>query len=159
MEKYTCCFIGHRQVKHEEEVRKKIAEITEMLVRERGIRTFYFGSRSRFDDLCYEAVTELRSRHPDICRVYVRAEFPEISEQYESYLLQRFEETVFPDCVRRAGRAAYIKRNRYMMDLSEICVFYCCEAETEPSKRTKSGTRIALAYAETHNVEILRICE
>ena len=152
-----CCFIGHRHVEDEEDIRQKIREIVTTLVRERRIKTFLFGSRSRFDDLCHEEVTELRGRYPEIRRIYVRAEFPVITAQYESYLLRRFEETVYPDCVKGAGRAAYIKRNQYMMDHFAVCVFYCREFEKHAVNCKKSGTRIALAYAEAHGAEILRI--
>lgn len=151
-----CCFIGHRHVKNEEAIRQKIRAIVTTLVRERRIYTFLFGSRSRFDDLCHEVVTEIRIQYPEIRRVYVRAEFPVITAQYESYLLQRFEKTVYPDCVKGAGRAAYIKRNQYMVDQSAVCVFYCWENTLD---RSKSGTRIALTYAEARGGEILRICE
>ena len=57
---------------------------------------FLFGSKSRFDDLCYEAVTELKKKYVHIQRIYVRAEFPYIDESYKSYLLKGYEETYYP---------------------------------------------------------------
>ena len=152
----TCCFLGHREICETEDLKKRIYEIVEMLITEKAVYTFLFGSKSRFNSVCYEIVTQLKVKYPHIQRVYVRAEFPVIDDSYKEYLLENYEDTYYPDSILRAGRAVYIKRNKIMIDESEYCVFYCKEAW---SKERKSGTKIALEYAMKHNKTIYRLPE
>ena len=88
---------------------------------------------------------EIKEKYPFIRRVYVRAEFPVIGEDYQKYLLGRYEDTYYPTSVRNAGRASYVKRNTELIERSQFCVFYFDEAHS-PTGR-KSGTKIAYDYA------------
>jgi hypothetical protein len=83
---YTCCFFGHRTITQTKELKTKLYDIIENLIVEKQIDTFLFGSKSRFNDLCLELVTALKEKYPHIKRIYVRAEYPIISEQYKNYL-------------------------------------------------------------------------
>ena len=56
----TCCFIGHRKINETEELRLKIFNTLEKLINENSVDTFFFGSKSRFNDLCYEIVSKLK---------------------------------------------------------------------------------------------------
>jgi uncharacterized phage-like protein YoqJ len=141
----TCCFIGHRIINETEELKLKLYEIIEKLIVDENVDTFLFGSKSRFNCLCQETVTELKEKYPHIKRVYVRAEFPIINEQYRSYLLKFYEDTYYPEHIIGSGRAAYAERNYEIIDKSRFCIIYCDEANT-PTTR-KSGTKIALDYA------------
>ena len=62
MESKSCCFIGHRTIKDKETIEKRLIEKVTTLIKE-GVDTFYFGSRSRFDDLAWEVVSELRKEY------------------------------------------------------------------------------------------------
>ena len=145
LKKYICSIFGHRTINETEELRAQISVAIESLIADRGVDTFLFGSKSRFNDLCYEIASELKKKYPHIKRVYVRAEFPYISDSYRSYLLERYEDTYFPESILRAGRAVYVERNFEMIRNSQYCLVYYDEANA-PVKR-KSGTKIALAYA------------
>ena len=90
-------------------------------------------------------VTELKEKYPHIKRIYVRAEYPYISEHYKNYLLESYEDTYYPKKIISAGRAAYVERNYEMIDNSRFCIVYYDEANA-PTTR-KSGTKIALDYA------------
>lgn len=70
----TCCFLGHREICETEDLKKRIYEIVEILITEKAVYTFLFGSKSRFNSMCYEIVTQLKVKYPHIQRVYVRAE-------------------------------------------------------------------------------------
>ena len=72
----VCSFFGHRNTEPTEELTNKIRETAEMLITEEGVSVFLFGSKSRFDSLCYKVITNLRNIYPDIRRVYVRSAFP-----------------------------------------------------------------------------------
>lgn len=54
------CFIGHRNVKATAELIKRIDMYIRMLIEQKGVRVFLFGSRSQFDDLCHERVTKMQ---------------------------------------------------------------------------------------------------
>ena len=141
----TCCFLGHRTIKETEELKERLYEIVERLIVEKSVDTFLFGSKSRFNSLCHETVTLIKEKYPHIKRVYVRAEYPNISEHYKNYLLESYEETYYPEKVLNSGRISYVKRNYVMIENSYYCIVYYDEQST-PTTR-KSGTKIALDYA------------
>ena len=153
MENNTCCFFGHRTINETNELRTKITEDVEKLITDENVDTFLFGSKSDFDSLCLELVTKLKEKYPHVKRVYVRAEFPFISDEYKAYLLESYEDTYYPEKLHGAGRAAYVERNREMIDKSKYCIVYYDE-QNAPTKR-KSGTKVALDYALKMGRDIL----
>ena len=152
---HTCCFIGNRKIIETEELKIKLYKIIESLISENKVNTFLFGSKSSFNDLCLEIVTEIKQKYPNIKRVYVRAEFPVINERYKNYLLKSYEETYFPKKLINSGKAVYVERNFEMIDNSRICVFYY-DGETAPKNR-KSGTKIAFDYAVSKQKQIIEL--
>lgn len=145
MKENTCCFIGHRTINETDELRTKITEAVERLITDENVDTFLFGSKSRFNDLCLELVTELKEKHTHIKRIYVRAEFPVINEEYKDYLLKFYDDTYFSEKIICSGSAAYVERNYEMINNSKYCIVYYDESHA-PATR-KSGTKIALDYA------------
>ena len=141
----TCCVFGHRTINETQYLRTKITEVIEKLITDENVDTFLFGSKSRFNSLCYELVTNLKEKYPHIKRIYVRAEFPVINDDYKAYLLELYEDTFYPEKIKGSGRAAYVERNYEMINKSKYCIVYYDEANA-PTTR-KSGTRIALDYA------------
>ncbi len=150
---YTCCFFGHRTINETEELKTKLTETVEKLITHENVDTFLFGSKSQFDSLCLELVTKLKEKYPHIKRVYVRAEFPYISDSYKAYLLESYEDTYYPENIIGAGRAVYVKRNYEMINKSKYCIVYYDEPNA-PTTR-KSGTKVALYYAIKHGKEIM----
>lgn len=151
--KNTCCFFGHRKINETKELKSKLKEIIEKLIVEKQADTFLFGSKSRFNSLCQETVTELKEKYPHIKRIYVRAEYPDINEHYKDYLLESYEDTYYPEHIIGSGRAAYVERNYEMIDKSKFCIVYYDEPNA-PTTR-KSGTKIALDYAIKHKKEVI----
>lgn len=146
----TCCFFGHREIDETEELKEWLKGTVESLIVNEGVDTFLFGSRSRFNSLCYELVSAMKTKHPQIKRIYVRAEYPIISDSYREYLLKEYEDTYYPESVVGANRFAYIKRNQEIIDKSQFCVVYY-------DKEYKAkGTRQALDYALRRNKAIYR---
>ena len=150
----TCCFIGHREINVTDELKEKLRVVIECLIVDENIDTFLFGSKSQFDDLCYDIVTEIKKKYPHIKRIFVRAEYPYIDESYEAYLLESYEDSYFPKSVLGAGKASYVKRNCEMIDNSRFCIVYYKEDYTP--KGRKSGTKIAFDYAEKKKKTIIR---
>jgi len=150
----TCCFIGHREINVTDELKEKLRVVLECLIVDENIDTFLFGSKSQFDDLCYDIVTEIKKKYPHIKRIFVRAEYPYIDESYVAYLLKSYEDTYFPKSVLGAGKASYVKRNCEMIENSRFCIVYYKEDYTP--KGRKSGTKIAFDYAEKKKKTIIR---
>ena len=152
---HTCCFVGHRKIHETEELKPRLVEIIEDLILDKKVDTFLFGSKSRFNSLCLETVTELKEKYPHIKRVYVRAEYPYISKNYKNYLLESYEDTYYPEKIKNSGRASYVERNCEMINNSRFCIVYYDEPNG-PTTR-KSGTKIALDYAIKQNKNISRV--
>lgn len=153
MTEKTCCFFGHRTINETAELKARLIEIIEKLIVEKQADTFLFGSKSRFNSLCLETVTEIKEKYPHIKRIYVRAEYPYIGDEYRNYLLKNYEDTYYPEKILGSGRAAYVERNCEMIDKSLFCIVYC-DSKNAPTTR-KSGTEIALEYAERHKRVII----
>ena len=149
----TACFFGHRTIDETEDLKRSLTSAIENLITAEGVDTFLFGSKSRFDSLCLELVTALKEKYPHLKRVYVRAEYPEITEDYKAYLLRSYEDTYYPEKLRNAGKAAYVERNRNLIDRSRFCIVYYSETHS-PTTR-KSGTKLALDYAVKKERRIL----
>lgn len=149
----TCCFIGHREINVTDELKEKLHMVIERLIIEESIDTFLFGSKSQFDDLCYDIVTEIKKKYPHIKRIFVRAEYPYIDESYVAYLLKSYEDTYFPKSVLGAGKASYVKRNYEMIENSRFCIVYYKANYTAKGRR--SGTKIALDYAKKKKKSII----
>ena len=155
MVKNTCCFIGHRAILESEQLKTQLCEIIEKLIVEKKVDTFLFGSKSQFNSLCLELVTKLKEKYPHIKRVYVRAEYPYINEQYKNYLLESYEDTYYPENIMNSRRASYVERNYEMINKSSFCIFYYNYQIA--SMVGKSGTRIAFNYAVKQGKRIINM--
>lgn len=166
MECKSCCFIGHRTVKDKEIIEQRLIENVTSLIKD-GVDTFYFGSRSRFDDLAWEVVSKIKEEHQEIKRIYVHSSYAYIDDSYKNYLLESYEDTYMPEGVENAGAASYVERNQAMINSSDICVFYYDEnylpARRKQSRHAlsdyqpKSGTKIAFEYAVKKGKQIINV--
>lgn len=164
----TCCFFGHRKIEVTDELINRLKEVVGDLIIEKKVDTFLFGSKSQFDKLCLQVVTELKKKYPHIRRSYVRAEFPYIDEDYTAYLLKRYDHTYYPERMINAGKAAYVERNYEMIDSSNYCVIYYDENYKQPRRKNsrldlfdyqpKSGTAVAYDYAVKKGKSIMNLC-
>ena len=169
MENKVCCFIGHRKIQKSPELKEKLLNTIENLITKEDITKFFFGSKSQFDDYCYEIVSELKEKHPHIKRVYVRSAYQHIPDWYEDSLLEHYEDTYFPEHMAKAGRASYVERNQEMINKSDFCIFFYDENYLPPRRRNsrrdlfdyqpKSGTGVAYDYAVKKKVKIINVFE
>lgn len=166
-ERKTCCFFGHRKIAEADSLKIKIYEVMENLILHNNVDTFLMGSKSDFDRLCRKIVSELKEKYTYIKRIYIRAEYPDINEDYENYLLESCEETYYPDRVRNAGKAVYVERKCEMIDKSDYCIVYFKDSYLPPRRKNsrrdlfdyqpKSGTGIAYKYAVQKKQEIINV--
>ena len=155
MKERTCCFFGHRTINETEELKSKLIKIIEQLIVDEKVDTFLFGSKSRFNSLCLELVTQIKEKYPHIKRIFVRAEYPDINEHYKNYLLESYEDTYYPEKIINSGRAAYVERNYEMINKSHFCIVYYDELGAKTDR--KSGTKIAIDYAVKQGKRIINI--
>ena len=164
---HTCCFFGHRKIDKTPELIERLTKEIKVLITEKDVNVFYFGSKSEFDDLCHKIVTELKEKYPHIKRIYVRSAFQHIPDWYEDSLLQHYEDTYFPQHMEKAGKASYVERNQEMINKSDFCVIYYDENYLPPRRKNsrrdltdyqpKSGTAIAYDYAVRKRKEIINV--
>ena len=164
---HSCCFFGHRKIDETPQLTERLTKEIEVLITEKDVSTFYFGSKSEFDRLCVETVTELKEKYPHIKRVYVRSAFQHIPDWYEDSLLKHYEDTYFPERMANAGKASYVERNQEMINKSAFCIVYYDENYAPPRRRNsrrdltdyqpKSGTKIAYDYAAKKKCNIINI--
>lgn len=181
----TCCFIGHRKIEITDELVSSIRHILEKLIEDEGVRIFAFGSRSEFNDLCHEIVTDLQKEYNGLERVYLtcrseactlESEREKWEEIYSSVLkreihLQSYEREIEHKTKYTSGKAAYVERNQALIDMSDFCMFYYDENYQPPMRKysrrslfpyqPQSGTALAYKYAKQKKKRIINMygCE
>lgn len=178
MEK-SCCFIGHRIVKDKNSTIKIVTEVANKLI-SHGIYNYIFGSNSDFDQICYNVITKLKQKYPNIIRIKFLC-FGETpidntkKEMLEKFLNGKIENTIClnvydkyikTDTNNKYGKLSYIKRNNAMIDNSNICIFYYNQNYLPDKihthnnmiiKQPKSGTKIAYEYAISKHKNIINV--
>lgn len=91
----SCCFIGHRNFTYNKEYECKFENLIENLILNEKVDTFLFGSASEFDNFCYNVVSKLKNKFSNVVRIFVRAEYPIISNDYYNHLKTFYEESYF----------------------------------------------------------------
>lgn len=162
----SVCFIGHRKIEDTPKLRAHLESVILNLI-ENGAINFIFGDNSEFDSLCYKTVTKLKERYPEIKRIKLRKDYEEADDYTMQFLISGFEGSACPKGIERAGRAAYVERNRAMITESEVCIFYYDENYLPPRRKNskhdltdyqpKSGTALAYAFAEKNKKRIINV--
>jgi len=152
----TCCIIGHRDFKETEELRAIAKDLISDLIKKEKVTKFLFGSKSQFTEFCYDIVSQLKSRHTNLKRVFVRAEYPIIDDHYYNYLKKFYEDSYFYSDKLMTNKFSHIRRNQVMIDKSDIYLFYF-NSDYVPQTKTRSGTHIAYIYATKKGKKILNL--
>ncbi len=150
--------IGHRKIQKTEKLIKKLTKVITELVEKENADTFLFGSRSEFDNLCYDIVTELRYKHVYINRILVRDSYQYIDFHYTNYLLKYYEDTLYPPRVQGAGALCSILRNEVMIDMCDVMLTYY-DVNYTPTTKTQSGTKLAVKYARRKRKRLINFFE
>ncbi len=171
-----CAIIGHRDCVPTEELYGRVRDVARKLIEECDVTRFLFGSKSGFNDLCHNVVTELKTKFPFLERVkYTCASEGCILENdragmEEAYAITTgkqikflgFEGEVEHKSKYVAGVASYIERNYAMIDDADFVVFYYDEASimnvgSVKYGSYKSGTKIAFDYARRKKKKIINL--
>ncbi len=73
---------------------------------ENGTTNFIFGDHSAFDSLCYELVSELKEKYPEIGRINFRKDYEDTDDYTMQFLIKGYEESI---CPKGVGGAAKFK--------------------------------------------------
>ena len=149
---YTVCLFGHRQIENVIEVEDSLRSVINRILAEHELVEFLIGREGEFDILAASVIKQMvRDRDTGSCTLtlvmpYMRADFEKNQEEYEEYFdsVELCEESAAAH-----PKAAIRIRNRFMVDLSDLCIFYV----THPS----GGAYQTMKYAESINKNILRI--
>ena len=143
-------------------------EVIEHLILEENVRTFLFGSRSKFDELCHIVVTQLQEKYPNIVRVVYLCKHEAVCSVGEGLQTQQslkqitgqevycgeYEERKNSEKINSAGRASYVERNQWIIDDSNFVIIHL-----DKTRKTQkvSGTALAHQYAEKKKRSIFYI--
>lgn len=162
----TCCFIGHRKIDITEALTFQLQQLLLKLLTA-GVTTFLFGDHSAFNTLCYDTVTQLKNMYPQIKRVHIRTNYQKANSYTIQFLCAGYEDSIYPFHSPVLGKAAYIARNRAMVQQSDFCIFYynstycpaqCNEAICNSERnQSKSGTALAFSYAKSQHKTIFNL--
>ena len=179
MSEKACCFIGHRNAEDTKELREKIRKTVEELINNEGVTYFLFGSRSNFNSICHDVVTELQEVYPNIKRIaytcrHETATMKEDKAETERILSGLLKQPVHitdydaeyqHPTKNISGKASYVERNTAMITDSDFCVFYYDESYLPPRRKygsgflsdyqPKSGTSVAFRFAKSKKKTVI----
>ena len=138
-----------------DEIRRCLIHTIDRLYTEKNITTYYAGGAQGFDTLASEVVIERRAVLPDLRLVVVvphagqaaswssdeKARYERIKNRASDVIC--LAEHYYRGCMQR--------RNRYLVDHSDVCVCYL----TEPT----GGTAYTVEYARKQGVPVLNLAE
>ena len=140
----TVTFCGHSTVYPMEPVEAWLRETVASLIL-RGAEKFYLGGYGAFDQMAAAAVWEQKAQHPNIASVLV---LPYLDRKVIS---EHYDYTTYPPLESVPKRFAISRRNRWMVDNSDILVAFVTH--------DWGGAAATLKYAERKKKEIIRYTE
>ncbi len=113
----TVTFCGHRVVADEGRVRDWLTERVEGLIAE-GADRFYLGGYGDFDRIAASVVRRLKGKYPQIESVLVLAYLGRAVDA------AFYDRTMYPEIEGGPMRFAICKRNRWMVENSDVLIAY-----------------------------------
>lgn len=150
----TACFTGHRTIPPEREdaIRRK-TEQTALELISRGYDTFIVGGALGFDTLAQQILTSLRNEFPYI-RIVMAVPCPNQDQSWseaDRHTYRQLLETADARILiaREYSRECMLKRNRYMVHHSSVCIAYCT--------KDTGGTAYTVRYAKDSGKDVIFI--
>lgn len=110
-------FCGHREVDNTLEVGNWLSQVIEDLIK-KGAKIFYLGGYGKFDSLCKKVLMEYKIIYPDIQILLI---VPYINHKLE---IKGYDGTIYPEIENIPPRYAILKRNRWMVEKSDVVISY-----------------------------------
>ena len=150
----TACFTGHRSIppQREEQIRRKTEQAVVDLIF-RGYDTFIVGGALGFDTLAQQVLTDLRGEFPYI-RIVMAIPCPDQDKTWgeaDRHIYRHLLETADARILiaREYSRECMLKRNRYMIHHSSVCIAYCT--------RDTGGTAYTVRHAKESGKDVIFI--
>ncbi len=122
----TCCFIGHNEI--DENTLCHIREVSEKLILEKEVDTFYVGTFGAFEECVNEIMDSLLIKYPSVKCIKV--------------LMEETEGEIYPEGIGKIPKRFKVShRNRWMVLKSDILVAHITHAWGEPSKFVEFAKR------------------
>ena len=148
------CFTGHRIISPDElgYVTSKLEKTIEKMIKI-GYKEFAAGGALGFDTIAAETVLKLKESYPDI-KLHLILPCPEQSKGWNMSDTAIYEQIKqFADTVTYTSdsytKGCMFKRNRYLVDISSVCVSYL--------RKLTGGTAYTVKYAMKKGIQIIAI--
>lgn len=133
-------FCGHSQLEEPEKIKVWLKKIIEDLIKQ-GAKTFYLGGYGQFDVMAASVLYKMKKQHCNIEIILVLA-YPD--KKYDASI---YDSSIYPPLENIPRRYAILKRNEYMIDISDIVISYV--------KYNYGGAYTTLKYARRKNKQII----
>ena len=149
---YTVSFFGHREIEERTFLSQQILHLSAHLIFSKPYTEFLLGRNGEFDQIAVSSVRAAKKTfdrgNVSIVLVlpYLTAEYRDNRSAFESYY---DEIEIFPEG--SYFKSAIQKRNRHMVERSDLCVFYV--------KQNYGGAYQTLQYAKKIKKEILNLAD
>ena len=148
----SCSCFGHSKIEITEKLKIGLRNTFEKLITIENVNTFYFGGFGEFDDLCYQIVSELKIKYPEIQRIFCTADrrWLRLSKRPKWLQDEEYEEITYLDLDFDYWYTRIYYRNCAIIDRSDFVVFYVINTEN-------SGAYKAMQYAKKKKKQIIDI--
>lgn len=152
LELFTVSFFGHRIIYNYREVERKVSDLVRSLMQEHDYVDFLVGRDGEFDQIVSSEIRRVkREDYKPNCSLiwvmpYVKAEYIQNQASFESYY---DEVEICSESCRVHPKAAIQKRNRNMVDRSDLIVCYVTN--------NSGGAYKTMVYAKNTQKTIINI--
>ena len=143
-----CSFFGHRDVFCD--LSDELKSSIETAITEYSITTFYVGDRGNFDRQASGCVLAMKKKYPHIRLVLILPYFTNKLNEYKEIYESQYDDIIIPSILDGVHpKGAITKRNRWMVDESELIIAYIT--------RDYGGAYNTVKYASRSNKRIINI--
>ena len=148
----TCTFAGHAELYAD--IREHLYKVIDDCLQNTDEAIFYVGGRGKFDRMAENTVRAAKERYKnkDI-RLYLVEPYMSVRlNRDREYNMQLYDDIIIPtELIGVHPKAAIPKRNRLMVDWSDLVIAYVC--------RDYGGAFQTLNYARRKNKRIINLAE
>ena len=150
----SCSFFGHSKLNEKDNLEKMLFNEIERLIVEKGFNLFYFGGFGEFDALCYQVVSQLKSKYTHIKRVFCLIDEKQKNFSKRPKWLQKevYEDFVYFHLSFDYWYTRIYFRNCQIINASDMVIFYVVNKE-------RSGAHKALVHAINNKKDYINLGE
>jgi len=154
MKSQYCCFTGHRVIPEKDY--RMVLENTrteiEKLIKS-GVSNFIAGGAVGFDTLCAWLVLEFKKTYPHV-RLHLALPCEKQAKNWSDEEIWQYNKILdASDTITYVSynysKGCMYKRNRYMVDNSSYCIFYCTKQH--------GGSFFTVNYARAQNLSLISV--